>query len=148
MNGRELVDCLEFDNQLALDEQVQLSFPDPASLVVDPDRWLRDEGNPTQRQLSTQRALVDRLQVARTQLPVDFDGGADDSEREAIELRILNQKDLRVLRVFAVHQGHVGPDARLLRRQAATPARSAIALSPRRLWRQRRRWARILCFLV
>jgi hypothetical protein len=87
VDRQDLLHCLEFDNELTLDDQVDaVAAIQPVSPVVQRQRHLPIVGNSVPGQLEPEAFFIGRLQQAWTKLSVNGNGRADDPPRQAPQL--------------------------------------------------------------
>lgn len=104
MDRSQRCDGLHFYYELILDDEVRSSFTNVMSLVSDRQGSLPAKGHLAECELHGECFFVNCLEKTWTQVPVDFDGGADDSTSECIEVGWrLDEQILGVLGFLAVH---------------------------------------------
>src|SRR5207302_4818750 len=65
MNGRELLDRLEVDDQSAGDQQIQTEFTHDFTFILDLHKRLPNKGNASEAQLDAERVLIEILGQSR-----------------------------------------------------------------------------------
>ena len=69
----KLADRLQFNDNLAFNEEIQTMFADLVIAIEERHRMLPDELDSTERKFNGQRFLVDRFQKPRTKCSVNSD---------------------------------------------------------------------------
>src|SRR4029077_12753659 len=82
MNVLQLADRLQFNDDLAFNEEIQTAFADLVIAVEERHRMLPDELDSTERKFNGQRFLVDRFQEARTKCSVYSDRASNNFLRK------------------------------------------------------------------
>jgi len=82
MNILQLADRLQFDDDLAFNEEIQTMFADLVVVVEEWHRMLPDELDSTECKFNGQRFLVDRFQEARTKCSVYSDRASNNFLRK------------------------------------------------------------------
>lgn len=87
MQTRNVLDCLQLDNELALDDDIQPIVPNVDVFVRDRNAELALELDSSESQLHRECLFIDRFRKARAEKSVHFDRSTNGSVREIIELR-------------------------------------------------------------
>ena len=90
MNRQQTIYGFEFNNQLALNDQIQtITTVEINFLVTHWKRFLPLETDSSQRQLSIKTFFVGRFQKSRTKDPVNLDASTNDRLREFVKTQRL-----------------------------------------------------------
>ncbi len=85
--GPDRLDDLQLDDELSAYQQIDPVITNGLALVEHAGPHLLFELDPASVKLKHHRALVDHLEVARTEMAMDFDRGADDASRELLDVK-------------------------------------------------------------
>src|SRR5258706_12192257 len=82
VHALQALDGLQLEDDRVLDDQVRVEIADAIALEEHRHRHLRAKGDRASPQLAFHRTLIDRLELPRADVFVDFDRSTDDLPRQ------------------------------------------------------------------